>query len=240
MPEITFILVRPEYAGNIGSAARAIANFGFTKLAVVAPRQSPTHREAQKFAMKAQPLPATALVTRTLAEATADLHFVIGTSRRFGKFRRDFLPTRAIGQLLDGLGKRQQVGILFGSEIKGLTNDELAACYRVLTIPTHIQCPSMNLAHAVTIVAYETAQALHALTTPISVRRVPPLAAQELIDGMFGKWETALHAIGFFKHGSAKKVLRDTRHLFGRTTLSEHEAQMLWAMWQKVLWQLEK
>lgn len=239
MRDVTIILVRPEYAGNIGSTARAMANFGFARLTVVAPRQPPTHREAQKFAMKAQPLLARAKVVDTLAEATVGLHYLIGTSRRFGKFRRGFHPLRAIGTLLAPLRPRQRIGLLFGSEVKGLTNDELAVCHSIVTIPTHKHLPSMNLAHAVALVAYELAHALRVPTVQSHALPTKVLAAQDLVEGMFGKWELGLRQIGFFDHGSAKRVMWALRHLFGRTTLTRHEAQMLWAMWQKVLWKTE-
>lgn len=238
MNAIRFILVRPEYAGNIGQAARAIANFGFRDLRLVAPAYPPTHNEATKYAMKAAPLLDRAMVTETLAEAAKDCHFLLGTSRRLRKTRKNFRSLHDLGEILAAAHRpRQKIGILFGPETKGLDNAALGLCHAVVTIPTDSQCPSINLAHAVAIVAYEMAKIYRTTKLP-AVKRLPRAATTDLAEGMFAKLEGVLDAIGFFKHGGRQKVLEHLHHLFNRAIPTYHEAQILWAIWQKILWRL--
>lgn len=149
---ISFILVRPRYPGNIGQAARAIKNFGFDELALVAPAASPTHPDAIKLAVGAANLLKRATVYADLKVAIAPLHFLLGTSRRFGRHRRNFV---SLPELPSVLPKRGNVGILFGPEEKGLSNEEIACCHRVITIPSNPKFPSLNLAQSVMVVAYE-------------------------------------------------------------------------------------
>ncbi|MBI2346235.1 MAG: RNA methyltransferase [Deltaproteobacteria bacterium] len=238
MAAVSFILVRPEYPGNIGQAARAIANFGFHDLRLVAPAHPPTHKEAMKYAMKAAPLLTGARVTKTLLEATRDCHYLIGTSRRLRKTRKSFHSLHELDEILSDIRRpRQKIGILFGPETKGLDNEALALCHTVVTIPTDPQCPSINLAHAVAIVAYELARACKTTQLP-AVKRRPRPATADLTEGMFAKLEAVLEAIGFFKQGSRRKVLEQLHYLFNRAVPTYHEAQILWAVWQKVLWRL--
>src|SRR5437660_1400890 len=89
--DVTFILVRPRYAGNIGSAARVLKNMGFTKLSVVRPSVLPTHPESKRLAVGAANFLEKTRVFDTIEEATQGLHFLVGTSRRTGKYRNDFV-----------------------------------------------------------------------------------------------------------------------------------------------------
>ena len=130
--DITFILVKPRYGGNIGSTARVLKNMGFTRLHLVRTSVLPTHPEALRLAVGAADLLKKTKVFDTLEEATKGLRFLVGTSRRTGKYRRDFVNLPEIGSKLT---PRQKIGILFGAEERGLTNKELAVCHLVTTIP---------------------------------------------------------------------------------------------------------
>ena len=153
---ITFILVRPKYAGNIGAAARAIKNMGFGKLVLVAPKASPDDPAARMMAVHAGDILKKARVVRTISEAVKGLEVLYGTSRRTSKHRRSIV---SLPEFAEGVPRRKKIGILFGSEEKGLTNEELRLCNVVSRVPVVTQHPSLNLAQAVLVYAYDLCQA---------------------------------------------------------------------------------
>jgi len=233
--DITFILVRPRYPGNIGSAARALKNMGFSKLSVVRPSVLPTHPEARRLAVGAEPLLKKTKVFETIEEATRGLHFLVGTSRRTGKYRQDFV---LLPELAAHLPIGQKIGILFGAEERGLTNRELAYCHLVATIPANPDFPSLNLAQAVVVTAYELAHRMNlgANEDKNSYRNVLELASVDKIEGMFQHLEKMLAQIGFFPHKNAFHMMRTIRQLFGRTGLTDREVRIIRGICRQVLW----
>lgn len=148
---MTFVLVRPRYPGNVGAAARAVKNMGFSKLALVAPRCDPYSAEAQRMAVRASGILKKAEIYPTLDQAVAPLQYLVGTSRRLGRHRRNFVSLVDLPSQLP----KGKIGILFGPEEKGLTNEEIARCHTVAAIPSSPKYPSLNLAQSVMVVAYE-------------------------------------------------------------------------------------
>lgn len=147
----TFVLVRPRYPGNIGAAARALKNMGFSKLALVAPRCDPCSAEAQRMAVGASDILKKAKIYPTLDKAVAPLQYLVGTSRRLGRHRQNFVSLVDLPPQLP----KGKIGILFGPEEKGLSNEEIACCHTVAVIPSSPKYPSLNLAQSVMVVAYE-------------------------------------------------------------------------------------
>ena len=180
MSDITFkiILVRPRNPDNIGAAARAMANFGLSGLTVVAPH-IPTWRETSgtaatagsgepvwlmeraRAAVGAADIIRNARICGTLAEAASECGFLLGTSalQRRAPDRDVVLLADAHKYLAERLpsGGPQSVGVLFGSERTGLTNEDLSHCHAALNIPTSEKQPSINLGQAVALVCYELA-----------------------------------------------------------------------------------
>jgi tRNA/rRNA methyltransferase len=175
---IRIILARPRNPDNIGAAARAMANFGLSRLAVVAPH-IPVWRETAetsatagsgepvwlmeraRAAVGAADVIRAAEIFGTMAEAAADCALLLGTSalQRRAPNRDVVLLSDAPGYIAERLprGRNTTIGILFGSERSGLTNEELSHCHAVLNIPTCEKQPSMNLGQAVALVCYELA-----------------------------------------------------------------------------------
>ncbi len=229
---VTFTLVRPQHPGNIGSAARAMANFGFRSLHLVAPRHPPTHEDARRLAVGGRTVLTKARVHADVAAALKGIHCVIGTSRRPGKHRA-LQPLAQIQSIVAGLTPRQRVTILFGSEEHGLHNDELAQCNAVVTIPSVDTCPSLNLAHAVAVVAYELRRTLETH----SRKRVPTrLASVDQREAMFTHLEAALAQIGFFPHQQPEAVMRQLRTCFSRAQLTDQEVRILRGIARQILW----
>ncbi len=175
---IKIILARPRNPDNIGAAARAMANFGLSELALVAPH-IPTWRETAqtaatagsgepiwlmeraRAAVGAADIIRAAKICDTLAEAAADCDLLLGTSalQRRTPDRDVILLGGALEFLSERLpvGKKHKVGVLFGSERTGLTNEDLSHCHAALNIPTSEKQPSINLGQAVALVCYELA-----------------------------------------------------------------------------------
>jgi len=149
------VLVSPRNPLNIGAAARAMANFGFARLAVVAPYE-PHWREA-KSAVGASDLLQNARNTKTLVEAVADCTLVIGTaSLEHRKPDQPVTPLPELAPLIQKeLARGGRIALVFGSEKRGLTQEDLAHCHILTVIPTDPMQPSMNLGQAVAVCLYE-------------------------------------------------------------------------------------
>ena len=169
MQQIKIILVRPRNPDNIGAAARAMANFGLSDLALVAPFESDWkeavntwRREASVSAIDAMDVINSAAIHDTIPGAAADCSLLLGTSslHRLKPGRDVLLLSHAPDFISKVPGK---TGILFGSEKTGLTKDELSFCSAIINIPTHEKQPSMNLGQSVAVLAYELAARAGAL-----------------------------------------------------------------------------
>ncbi|OGS07967.1 MAG: hypothetical protein A2270_08795 [Elusimicrobia bacterium RIFOXYA12_FULL_51_18] len=180
MTDISFkvILSRPRNPDNIGAAARAMANFGFSELAVVAPH-APTWKETAetaatagggepvwlmeraRAAVGAADVIRSAKICATLAEAASDCQLLLGTSALQRRTpNRDVVVLNEVSGYMAGkspAGEKRKVGLLFGTERTGLTNEDLSHCQAVLNIPTREKQPSINLGQAVALVCYELA-----------------------------------------------------------------------------------
>lgn len=237
--DFTFILVRPRYGGNIGSAARVLKNMGFKKLVLVRPTVLPQHPESLRLAVGAADLLKKAKVYDTLEEATKGLRFLIGTSRRTGKYRRDFVDLPEIGTKIP---KGQKIGFLFGAEERGLTNEELSLCHLVTMIPSNPDFPSLNLAQSVAVVSYQLRLLFNWKDEQIQAPQKFPLAPVQEIEGMYGHLEETLKKIQFATEDTAFHLMRSLRQMFGRTQLSSREVRILRGICRQVLWasQLQK
>src|SRR5436190_1440747 len=151
------VLVATRNPLNIGAAARAMANFGFSRLRVVNPYDV-AFREARS-AVGAAPLLQRAEEFDTLADAVADCRLVIGTTSLGHRelqhpIRRLEYGARLILRALP----QSPVALLFGSEKFGLSNPDLSHCHWLMRIPTVDQDLSMNLGQAVALCLYELAR----------------------------------------------------------------------------------
>ena len=154
LEKIAIVLVEPREPGNIGAAARAMANMGLSRLVLVRP---PDHLVADAFrmALAARPILESAAVADDLAQALAGFGFVAGTTRRRGAGRRGRVTPRQLAAELPAVAAANDIAILFGREDSGLTNEELQYCQRLVTIPSSEGFGSLNLAQSVLAIAYE-------------------------------------------------------------------------------------
>jgi tRNA/rRNA methyltransferase len=146
---ITIVLVRPQYAGNIGSVCRAMKNMGLSRLILVSPEQDPLSAEARMMATSAKDILHKAKIFSSLEEALQGFRWIAGTSARKGINRGPFISPREISPEILQHARSIPVAILFGPEDRGLTNRELDPCHALVQVPTHSGLSSLNLAQAV-------------------------------------------------------------------------------------------
>lgn len=151
---ITFILVEPAVPENVGAAARAIKTMGFSDFRLVNPCDY-LSTKAKMLAHASHDILESAKVYKSLHEAVSDLDFIIATTAKQRWVKLDIIPSNNLLQfLLDKEDTISNIGVVFGREESGLTNDEINLCNRVSTIPLAAPYPSINLAQTVMIYAY--------------------------------------------------------------------------------------
>lgn len=226
MAQPAIILVRPQLGENIGKAARAMFNFGLTDLRLVAPRDGWPNPDAGPSAAGAGQVIDEARVYETVEAAVADCSFVYATTVRDRDMPKPVATPREAAAQIHGLAD-QQVGVLFGPERSGLTNDDVALADSILTAPINPDYGSLNLAQAVILVAYEYFQA--ADQTPSYQPSHPEgLSSKEELVGLMVHLEGALDAKGYFKsEGRRAKQQHTIRNLLQNAEFSSQEIQTL-------------
>jgi len=151
----TFVLVRPHYPENVGAVARAIKTQGFLSLSLVKPGRlaAPDHEMALKMAVKSKDVLRAAQRFDTLAEAVAEADWVFATTSRRGM--RVLQPREMAQRVVARAERGERIAIVFGNEKTGLSQEELAVCRDCVRIPMAADQPSINLAQAAQIIAYE-------------------------------------------------------------------------------------
>ncbi len=236
--QAAFVLVRSKTAGNIGAAARALANMGFDDLRLVAPDAS-SDRVESELAVHGREVLRRATAYPDLESALRDCVVSFGTTCRPGLYRSGAQPLRqAIGEL----GQQEaggRIAFVFGPEDYGLSNDDLRYCQRLITIPTAPQYPSINLAQSVMLVAYE----LFMATSGSAARQQPVLrdwlaapAPVPEVEMMLGRMERALVAIGFLAADSTERIMFALRAIFGRSGLNRRELDILNGIAHQIGW----
>lgn len=225
---------------NIGAAARAMSNFGFLHLRVVNPFEL-AFREARS-AVGAAPLLAQAEEFKSLAEGIADCSLVVGTS---ALSRRD--PQHEIRDLQEGarlIRKRLTTGrvaLLFGSEKRGLSNEDLSHCHWLLRIPTREEHRSMNLGQAVAVCLYECARGLKSSFVPEKLALATGGDLERLTSLLIDALQTSAYiksSQGQAKSRSAAPSEEKIRRFIRRMNLSDADAELLLGMLRQILWKL--
>jgi tRNA/rRNA methyltransferase len=225
---VRIVLVRPRNPENLGAVARAMRNFGLGDWAIAA---LGTHdfAAARRVAVHAEELLDRPRLTATLDEAVADCAWVVGTSARKVRGKRRLLPeevAREASARAPGV-----TAIVFGEERSGLTGEEVDRCHDLSTIPVDEAQPSLNLAQAVLVYAYEARRAGGA----------PPPGREGALatDGDLARIEEALRRVlrdGGFLAGPERHAIRDLADVLRRGRMSPREARL----WEAALRALGK
>lgn len=225
------ILVAPQLSENIGTTARAMANFGLADLRLVTPREGWPSDKARAAASRADSVIDAARVYESLEEAIADLRFVYATTAR----QRDVAkpvdgPRPAAARLRAYAGEGVATGVMFGRERSGLTNHEVSLADAIVTFPVDPTFSSLNIAQAVLLVAYEyrlsgLGEGDEGLAFDESMGT--PASGHDLT-GLFGHLEGALDRVGFFRPPERKPTMvLGLRAMLQRAGLSEQEVRTL-------------
>ncbi len=219
------VLVGTQEEGNIGSAARAMANMGLDELVLVAPVSLP-NRVARAFAVGAGEILDNARIVGTLEEGLEPYSRIIGTTSARAREQQVPLlrPSELASTLADG-SSESKVAVVFGPEASGLNNEQLARCSLWVRVPCAARQPTLNLAQAVLIVAYELYQ--HRLGPADSKVDLPTPATSGEIEGLFSQLVPLLSAIGFERDDTFSSVLRDLRRLAAKTGPTSREVTLL-------------
>jgi tRNA/rRNA methyltransferase len=222
------VLVRPREEGNVGSAARAMANMGLQELILVEPAPE-LGKVAQAFAVGARHILEQARRVPDLPAALAPFRRVVGTtSIRDRRWEVPLLTPRELPGHLAQDPPGTPTALVFGPEVGGLTNDDLALAGVIVTIPCSPAQPTLNLSQAVLILAYELFQSRGAAPlTETAVGSPEPPASTAEIDGLFGHLSEVLQRIGFARDSSFAGVVRDLRRLTARAAPTSRDVAIL-------------
>jgi TrmH family RNA methyltransferase len=225
--DIRIILVEPSHPGNVGAVARAMKNMGLEHLVLVRPKQFP-HPDATARASGADGVLAAARVVGSVAEAVAGCGFIAATTSRERDQNFRVLDVRDAARRLVEEAARSPAAVLFGAERTGLTNEELGSSHVLARIPTHPGYPSLNLAMAVQLVAYEIFRASGPGPAPAPGVSEVPLATPEEMERLYAHLGEVLDEVDFRdRTQSGTHLMARIRRFLQRAELDQNEANIL-------------
>jgi TrmH family RNA methyltransferase len=229
------VLVGTRNPLNLGAAARAMSNFGCARLRAVNPYEI-AFREARS-AVGAEAVLRQAEEYKTVAQAVADCTLVVGTT---AGSRRDLIqPLRSLQEGAAELRRQMpsgRVALLFGSEKRGLSNQDISHCHWLMRIPTRAEHPSMNLGQAVAVCLYELAREA---STPARTQ-APKTASSGEIERITTLLFQALSASGYVKPRTAASTEEKLRRLVRRLQLPAQDTEVWMGMLRQIVWKLQQ
>ena len=227
-PGPVVVLVEPQLGENIGAVARAMANFGLSKLRLVKPVQAWPNERAKVMAAGADRVLDAAELYDSLADAIGDCSFVVATTARAHDQSKPVIsPEQAAAEMAPIIASGETAALIFGRERYGLQNDEVGQADRILTLPVNPAFASLNLAQAVIVVAYEWFKLTGTGLPFATVERSPP-APKEQIAAFFANLETELEKAEFFRPEEKRGVMRvNLRNIFQRLELTRQDVRTL-------------
>ncbi len=231
------VLKEPQFAENIGSAARVALNMGIPALIVVGEREYEREKMLKTATHKAAGLIDNLERYPTLTEALAPFGRVIATSARQGRQRGSCANPRAAMWEAAPYLVANRVALLFGPEDRGLNNEDLYPCHQLTTIPT-ADFSSLNLAQAVAILAYELHTAVSEQTAAArpDTPTVTKLATVQELGAMYDHVEEVLQKIGFLRDEDSAYWMKNIRSFLGRVGLRAKEARVIRGFCRQFLW----
>lgn len=221
------VLCQTSHPGNIGAAARAMKTMGITRLCLVEPKKFPD-REANALACGAIDLLENAHVCSTLEEALTGCALVIGLSARKRQLSHELVTVREAATRARTLAASgQQIALVFGNEMSGLSNAELDLCQLLAMIPTNPDFSSLNVAAAVQVMCYEIYSGLVGDVPLTSNNDVIPLASSEDVERLYRHMEETLIQIGFLNPDEPGRLMQRVRRIYARAKLEKEEVNIL-------------
>ena len=227
LSHIRIVLSHTSHPGNIGAAARAMKTMGIASLYLVNPKKFPD-ADADARASGAVDVLQNARVCASLAEALEGTVYALAVSARRRELAYSSADARSAAQLLVAAAQEGEVAVVFGTEMSGLTNEEILQCRAMAHIPADPGYSSLNLAAAVQVMAYEARVAALGAVMPSPADAEP--ARHEDVENFYVHLEQSLLASGFLDPANPKRLLPRLRRLFGRARLEQEEVNILRGM----------
>lgn len=223
---ISIILIEPKKSGNVGAVARAMANFGFNNLILVNSKCKKTAKEAIKRAKHGIDVLKKAKVVKKIPK----MDTLIATTAMLGtdyNIPRSPISPEQLSKIIPSKGK---IGIVFGREGPGLTNEEILSCDFVCTIPSSKKYPTLNLSHSVALVCYELSKSLS--TKKVSEHIV--LASKTEKDQLMKMLNKALKKMPFKNTQKRETQIKVWKRMIGKSFLTKREAYALMGFLKKL------
>ncbi len=219
---VYFVLVEPQTPGNVGAAARAIKTMGFSHLRLINPCDylSP---QARWMAHASEDVLEQAEVFTDLPGALQDIHFAVATTQREREFHFPYFTARELAAELTPMSNHHKVAIVFGREQSGLTNEELRLCHAISTIPAAVSHPSLNLAQAVMVYAYE----LYQFNFEDEKKYHGKLAAHPEVEALYRHLEESLRHVQFRPMDNWENFITRFRRFFGRRAPEVRDVRLM-------------
>jgi len=232
---LKIVLVEPSGALNVGSIARLCANFEVNELRIVSPNCDIFSIEARKMALKGQVYLDKCLIFNNIQNAIYDCDLVLATSGRIEANKTtSFESPENISKWISSQGHINNLAILFGREDRGLSNVELLLAQKILSIPTSLNYPSLNLSHSVSIILYELNKSFR--TNSKMDLKVFNLATSNQISESFSEIEDLLLKVGYLlKHTSRAKISKFNKYIL-RANTTVHEMNVLRGIVHQINW----
>jgi len=232
---ISIVLYKPKYAGNVGSVARVAKNMGIGNIIIVGTSGFDYEEMQQRSTHLAADVLDKIRYCENIGDALGNFNYIVGTTARLGKGRGPFISPKAVANDLVGISQKNKVALLFGPEDTGLANDQLRLCHAVVTIPTSREFTSLNLSHAVMILCYElfVASSGEARDTR---ELVPALARSQELEGMYGQIKLLLADIGFLNPENPDYWMMHLRRFFTRAGILSREVKIVRGICRQLEW----
>jgi tRNA/rRNA methyltransferase len=227
LSHIRIVLSHTSHPGNIGAAARAMKTMGIVSLYLIKPKKFPD-ADAEARAGGASDVLQNARVCASLAEALQGTVYALAVSARRRELAYASADARCAAQGLVAAAREGDVAMVFGTEMSGLTNEEILQCRALAHIPADPAYSSLNLAAAVQVMAYE------ARVAALGAQPLPPgesaPARHEDVENFYAHLEQSLLASGFLDPANPRRLVSRLRRLFGRARLEQEEVNILRGM----------
>jgi tRNA/rRNA methyltransferase len=223
------VLVEPQLGENIGAAARVMANFGLSRLRLVAPRQAWPNDKARMMAAGADRILDGAVVYDTPAAALADCTFVLAsTARAHDQAKPVVSPEEGARLMAPRVAAGDTVAVMFGRERNGLENDEVALADRIVTLPVNRAFASLNLAQAVAVMSYEWFKLAAGGVLPFAMPEKSAPAPKQQLLAFFADLERELENVEFFRPPDKRETMViNLRNIFTRMQPTQQDIQTL-------------
>jgi tRNA/rRNA methyltransferase len=227
-PAPIVVLVESQMGENIGAAARAMANFGLSRLRLVKPLRGWPNEKARVMAAGADRVLEGVQLYDSLADAIGDCSFVLAaTARNHDQVKPVIGAAEAATEMAPRVGAGENVAVVFGRERNGLENHEVARADRIVTLPVNAAFASLNLAQAVVIVGYEWFKYAARELPFAAPERSPPVTKQQL-DAFFADLERELDKVEFFRPDEKRGVMSvNLRNIFQRIAPTQQDIRTL-------------